>query len=192
MEKNMKRVLLLALLSVSQVRSASAGQLQALAGAENHDQGHQVLAFLPNELWIHEGDSVTWSFPTAERHTVSFLTPGQVRQKFQVGCPGSVPSGATYDGTSCVNSDVLMNGQTYTVTFPHRGNFKLTCLVHLYMTGVVHVFDAAEILLHDQEYLRPRGQPRATRAAVGRGGSRRSSARDRPAHVGHGSGRRHL
>ena len=38
MEKNMKRVLLLALLSVSQVRSASAGQLQALAGAENHDR----------------------------------------------------------------------------------------------------------------------------------------------------------
>ncbi|HEY2907992.1 MAG TPA: plastocyanin/azurin family copper-binding protein [Vicinamibacterales bacterium] len=148
----MKRALLLVLLGLSQAHPALADQLQALAGAENHDMGHQVLAFLPNELWIHEGDSVTWSFPTAERHTVSFLTPGQVRQKFQVGCPGSVPSGATYIGTTCVNSDVLMNGQTYTVTFPQHGNFKLACLVHLYMTGVVHVLDAAEILPHDQQY----------------------------------------
>ena len=148
----MKRVLLLAVLSLVQLRPASAGQLQVLAGAENHDKGHQVLAFLPNELWIHQGDSVTWSFPTAERHTVSFLTPGQVRQKFQVGCPGSVPSGASFDGTTCVNSDVLMNGQTYTVTFPQRGNFKLACLVHLYMTGVVHVLDGSVVLPRDQEY----------------------------------------
>jgi plastocyanin len=148
----MKRLLLLTFFTLLPLRAASAGQLQAVAGAENRDQGHQVLAFLPNELWIHQGDSVTWSFPTAERHTVSFLTPGQVRQKFQVGCPGSVPSGATYDGTSCVNSDVLMNGQTYTVTFPQRGNFKLACLVHLYMTGVVHVLDGSAVLPHDQEY----------------------------------------
>jgi len=38
-----------------------------------------------------------------------------------------------------VNSGVLVSGQTYTVTFPTPGNFKLVCLVHIRMTGAVHV-----------------------------------------------------
>ena len=34
--------------------------------------GAQVLAFLPSELWVHVNDSVTWTFPAAEIHTVTF------------------------------------------------------------------------------------------------------------------------
>jgi plastocyanin len=145
-------VLLLAALPMSQARVAAADQLQAVAGAQSRDKGRQALAFLPNEVWIHQGDSVTWTFPTDERHTVTFLTPGQVRPKFQVGCPGATPDGSSYNGTACVNSGVLMNGPSYTITFPQTGNFKLACLVHLYMTGVVHVLDSAEPLPHDQAF----------------------------------------
>jgi plastocyanin len=145
-------VLLLAALTAPRASLAAADQLHAVAGAQSRDMGKQALAFLPNEVWIHEGDSVTWTFPTDERHTVTFLTPGQVRPKFQVGCPGATPDGSNYTGTACVNSDVLMDGQTYTVTFPKPGNFKLACLVHLYMTGVVHVLDVAEALPHDQTF----------------------------------------
>jgi len=111
-----------------------------------------LLAFLPNEVWIHQGDSITWTFPTDERHTATFLVPRQVRPKFQVGCPGATPDGSNYDGTACVNSGVLMDGQTYSVTFPKTGNFKLSCLVHLFMTGVVHVLDLATPLPHDQTF----------------------------------------
>ena len=46
---------------------------QATAGTERTDHGIQALAFLPNELWIHVGDSITWTFPTPEIHTVTFL-----------------------------------------------------------------------------------------------------------------------
>jgi plastocyanin len=46
---------------------------QATAGAERTDHGIQALAFLPNGLWIHVGDSITWTFPTPEIHTVTFL-----------------------------------------------------------------------------------------------------------------------
>jgi plastocyanin len=145
-------VLLLAALTASQARPAAADQLRAVAGAQSRDKGKQVLAFLPNEVWIHQGDSITWAFPTDERHTATFLVPGQIRPKFQAGCPGSTPDGSSYDGTACVNSGVLMGGQTYAVTFPKRGNFKLSCLVHVYMTGVVHVLDAAEPLPHDQAF----------------------------------------
>src|ERR1700675_1099493 len=52
---------------------------QLLAGAETANRANQVIAFLPNEIWIHSGDSIRWTFPTHERHTLTFLKPGQTR-----------------------------------------------------------------------------------------------------------------
>ncbi len=144
--------LLLAASTVSPAHLAAADTLRAVAGVQSPDLGKQALAFLPGEVWIHEGNAITWSLPTHERHTVTFLVPGQVRPRFQDGCPGPTPDGSSYDGTGCVNSGVLMDGQTYTVTFPKPGNYKLTCLVHLYMTGMVHVLDASAPLPHDQAF----------------------------------------
>ena len=40
---------------------------------------------------------------------------------------------------------------TFTVTFPNAGKFKLVCLVHENMTGVVHVLDADAQLPHNQD-----------------------------------------
>jgi plastocyanin len=51
-----------------------------------------------------------------------------------------------------VNSGTLVSGQTYSVTFPTAGNFKLVCLVHPNMTGAVHVLDPSEPLPHDQAF----------------------------------------
>src|SRR5262245_11213831 len=61
---------------------------RALAGDESFDGAIQLEAFLPNEFWIHVGDSITWTFPAAEIHTATFLTPGQVRPTIGGGCPG--------------------------------------------------------------------------------------------------------
>jgi plastocyanin len=124
-------------------------------GVQSTDLGNQGLAFLPSELWIHAGDSIVWSFPTAEVHTVSFLTPGQIRPAFlpvSVGCPGTTPDGSNVTGAACVNSGVLLNGQTYTVTFPNHGNFKLVCLAHIRMSGTVHVLNLSQTLPHDQAF----------------------------------------
>lgn len=145
-------VLVLAVLIAPQAIPAAAGQAQAIAGAQSSDKGRQGLAFLPNELWVHVGDSVTWAFPTDEIHTVTFLKPGQIRPPFPVGCPGTTPDGSNYAGTACVNSGVLAGGATYTVHFPTAGNFKLVCLVHANMTGVVHVLDPSHTLPHDQAF----------------------------------------
>ena len=38
----------------------------------------QALAFLPNEIWIHAGDSITWPFASGDTYTVTFLTVGQI------------------------------------------------------------------------------------------------------------------
>lgn len=122
-------------------------------GAESGDQGRQALAFLPNEIWIHVGDSITWKLVTkVEPHTVTFLIANQIRNPFNVGCPGYTPDNSPFDGTACVSSPPMGNGQTFTVTFPVVGNFKLSCLFHENMQGTVHGLDFAEKLPHDQEF----------------------------------------
>jgi plastocyanin len=130
---------------------------QMKVGAQTSDRAHQGFAFLPNEIWIHAGDSVTWTVATDENHTVTFLTPGQVRPPFQVGCPGTTPDGSLDTGTSCIYSGVLNNGNTYTVTFPVTGNFKLVCLIHANMTATVHVLDLSAPLPHDQSFYDEQG-----------------------------------
>jgi plastocyanin len=142
--------------------AVQAATWHATAGAESSDKGKQALAFLPNESWIHAGDSIVWTFPTAEIHTVSFLKPNQIRPPFPVGCPGTTPSGSSYTGAACVNSGTLLNGQTYTVTFPAAGNFKFVCLVHANQTGAVHVLNVSEILPHDQAFYDREGQSERT------------------------------
>ena len=151
-------LLVLAILIVPQAVQAAAWE--ATAGAQSNDMGRQALAFLANELWIHAGDSITWTFPTPEIHTVTFLkqntTPQQVRPPRPGvpggGCPGTTPDGSSFDGSTCVTSSELVSGQTYTVNFPTAGNFKLVCLVHPSMTGAVHVLGLSEILPHDQAF----------------------------------------
>jgi plastocyanin len=124
----------------------------AAAGAQTNNKGNQALAFLPNEMWIRAGDAITWKVDTDEVHTMTFLSPGQVRPLFSVGCPGSTPNGSGYNGSACVHSGILGNGQTYTVQFPNPGNFKLVCLIHTNMTGLVHVLSLPSPLSHDQRF----------------------------------------
>ena len=145
--------------------SALADTWQLQVGAESSDRGRQALAFLSNEVWIHAGDSTRWTFPTHERHTLTFLKPGQTRPPafgptfgILLGCPGITPDGSSFDGSACVTSDVLLLDQetttplTYSVTFPTAGNFKFVCLIHADMTGVVHVVDPSQALPHDQDF----------------------------------------
>ena len=131
---------------------ALASQWQAAVGAQSPDKGRQVVAFLPNELWIHAGDSIQWTVNADEIHTITFLTAGQVRPPFFVGCPGFSVGGAVFDGSTCVSTPPMVSGQTFNVMFSTPGNFKLVCLVHPDMTGVVHVLDPSAPLPHDQSF----------------------------------------
>ncbi len=98
-------LLVVAVLIAARVPVA-ASQVQATAGVQSQDQGKQALAFLPNEIWIHVDDSITWTFPTGEIHTVTFLkqnaTPQQLRPPRPGlpggGCPGTTPDGSFRGG----------------------------------------------------------------------------------------------
>src|SRR6266481_4566251 len=122
------------------------------AGAQNMDKARQVLAFLPNEIWIHASDTVNWTVGADEIHTITFLTVGQVRLPFSVGCPGFSVGAASFDGSTCVSTPAMVSGQTFSVMFPTTGNFKLVCLVHPDMTGVVHVLDPSAPLPHGRSF----------------------------------------
>jgi plastocyanin len=144
--------------------AVSAREWEAWVGAQSPDLGSQALAFLPNELWVHTNDSIHWTLASTEIHTVTFLKPGQVRPPLfgvfgvPIGCPGSTPDGASFDGSACVNSGILgsfdniVGPQTYSVKFPAAGNFKFVCLVHFDMTGTVHVLNLSETVPHDQAF----------------------------------------
>ena len=156
-----------------------AKEWQVAVGAESSGRGSQALAFLPAELWIQTGDSIRWTFPTHERHTLTFLTPGQTRPPaygpvfdVPVGCPGLTPDGSSFDGSACVTTGILRldenvnsaaNAASYSITFPATGNFKFVCLVHADMTGVVHVVGAGTALPHDQDFYATQAQSAQTR-----------------------------
>ena len=143
----------------------------ANVGAETKDEAEQADAFLPNEIWINAGDSIQWTWqPQHEIHTVAFLEQGQTRPTppppigppvgppfvFPNECPSPNPyvgGTATYTGTACVSSAALNGGtapSTFTVTFPNAGNYKLVCLIHTNMNGIVHVLGKAAPLPYIQ------------------------------------------
>lgn len=125
----------------------------ATIGGQSADMSKQAIAFLPNELWVRTGDSITWSVATSDIHTVTFLTTGQVYPFDDTrGCPPITPSGSPFDGSSCVSSAPLTLGQNYQVIFPKAGNYEIVCLVHGQMFGTIHVLDPGLPLPHDQAY----------------------------------------
>ena len=153
-------VLLLGVAIAPRVVHAQGPEWHATVGVQSKDLGRQALAFLPNEIWIHAGDSITWRFDVDEIHTVTFLKSLQPRTPFPFGCSfGPTPvfstSPATFNGSACMSTPPLVKPQTFTVNFPTAGNYKLVCLVHQDMTGVVHVLDPTDTITFGTEPANP-------------------------------------
>src|SRR6516162_8474610 len=117
----------------------------ATVGAQGHDQGRQALAFLPNEIWIHAGDSIKWTWVADEGHTVTFIPDTEIRPFFQTvyGSPDGSPfpnpdptgpqivssPGGALDLGSVVPGlppppNAFGKGATFIVNFPTPGNYK--------------------------------------------------------------------
>src|ERR1700680_1989101 len=91
--------LVLAVLTVPQAGRAL--EWRATVGAQSNDKGRQAMAFLPNEIWIHAGDFIKWTFDTDELHTVTFIPDTEPRPFFQTVAGSST---ATFDGSTTVSS----------------------------------------------------------------------------------------
>ena len=77
--------------------------------------------FIPADVTINVGDTVTWSNDDSAAHTV---TSGTV---------GSDDVGSNFD------SSLFMAGTTFSHTFDEAGEFDYFCMVHPWMTGKVQV-----------------------------------------------------
>jgi plastocyanin len=127
-----------------------------LVGSQTPDMAVQGQRFLPGDITIDAGDSVTWQANSAEIHTVTFVdggTPQPALPPLDPTDPTQItPQGpATMAPATDFNSGLLTTlpsftplpvpvFTSYTLTFPDAGTFTYYCLVHgVMMRGVVHV-----------------------------------------------------
>ena len=140
---------------------------QAHVGGATPDEAVQAMAFLPTQLTIDEGDTVTWTF--APVHTVSFLSGGNPPELVTMTPDGlllspavAFPSGGpVYDGTGYVNSGVLPAGPdatSFALTFSKAGAYSYVCLLHPGMAGQVIVQAAGAAYPETQASATARGQ----------------------------------
>jgi len=136
---------------------SSAHHWKVWVGNESGNMAIQGMRFLPGQVWINEGDTVTWVANAAEPHTVTFL-PGGKKQAtippFNPTDPKQVTrvGGKVYDASKYFNSGIITTGsgiaafpkwsvfKRYTLKFTRQGTFTYYCLVHgVMMTGTIHV-----------------------------------------------------
>lgn len=111
--------------------TSGAAQWRLNAGGSSHSQAYQGLAFYPSTITVDAGDTVTWTYPSAEPHTVTFLAAGQATPP-----PPSDPSapkpagGSTYDGSTYTSSGFIAMGYSYSLKFTKPGTYTYYCIIH--------------------------------------------------------------
>ncbi len=100
------------------------------AGASANEEAYQGLQFYPNALTVDAGDTVIWSFPAGEPHTVTLLGPRSSPPPPNDPSVQQPAGGVTYDGSTYTSSGFLAAGQTYSLTFTKPGVYTVYCLIH--------------------------------------------------------------
>ncbi len=100
--------------------------------------------FYPASLTIDAGDTVQWSFPTAEyphRHLPRHRTSDAAAADDP---SASAPAGGTtYDGSVYTSSGFMAGGAKYALTFTKPGTYRYWCTVHVpEMVGTIVVQSA--------------------------------------------------
>lgn len=112
------------------------------AGTSSQSEAYQGLQFYPNAITIDAGDTVTWTFPSGEPHTVTLLGPKATPPPPNDPSVPAPAGGSTYDGSTYTSSGFLLGGKTYSLTFPKAGTYKVYCLIHGGMEQTITVQNA--------------------------------------------------
>jgi len=118
--------------------SAAANTITVRAGGG--EVGYAVNVFLPDDITVKTGDTVTWDFPWLEAHSVSFGTPPGNPDTF--GDPGQ-PT-LVFDGVTSFTSNLLVQ-TTFSVQFTKAGSYTIFCQIHPLMTATVTVVDSGTV-----------------------------------------------
>jgi len=131
-------------------QASTAMTFDVLVGYENSNKGVDVMAYFPDTVTIHKGDTIHWIQNSNEIHTVTFLA-GADLVNFPLivpavaGAPAVLmfnpadvfpasPADGMYDGTTFANSGLMgmEEGQVkeFSLTFTQEGEFDYVCLIH--------------------------------------------------------------
>ncbi len=126
-----------------------------------------VEEYFPRTVRIAEGTTVNFTQRSLREHTVTFLAGApkpepdipqpedpSVRMKNPLAEFATRPNGP-YDGSSFINSGVMDQGETFSVTFAKAGTYEYQCLArgHESMTGTVEVVPTGSSGLTTQDQI---------------------------------------
>lgn len=104
-----------------------------VAGGVGDRYALQALDYYPNTITIDAGDTITYQMADGmgtDAHTVSYVPPN-MKIPSPLNPKDLVPKGGTtITGGKYVNSGLLLGGQTFTLSFPKPGTFRILCLLH--------------------------------------------------------------
>lgn len=98
--------------------------------------GIAVNLFLPDKLFIEQGDTVEWVNPYEEPHTITYLI-GDASYGFEE--VANVASTQAFNGTQPFSSGFIVKDAHFSVTFEKLGTYTFLCLLHPGMTVEVNV-----------------------------------------------------
>ena len=99
--------------------SAAANRYTAYVG--NGARGIAVSQFMPSSLVVNEGDTINWTNPYAEPHTVSFNADNPAPTDTMAPLGDKSPK---FDGTQPFSSGFLRRGDSFEVTFTKAGAYS--------------------------------------------------------------------
>jgi plastocyanin len=149
--------------SASTAQNLISGAMQnysVLVGSDNSSMGVSIMAYFPQSIRIHVGDTVTWKANSHEIHTITFLAgdslpdviipaPVGMASPFQINPLAAfpTPTDGQYNGSSYMNSGIISTDpgfmQTFRLTFTQEGVYDYVCVIHgQSMSGTVTVVGA--------------------------------------------------
>lgn len=131
-------------LSATPASNVDAQDADIVIRAGDGETGYSVNAFLPENVTIEEGSSITWEFPWFEPHIVAFLEEGSPPpDEPEVSPPGTEwPNDAGYVYSGDVFGDPSNPPTFGPIVFPEAGTYAYFCPIHPQMTATVTVVEA--------------------------------------------------
>jgi plastocyanin len=112
------------------------------AGSSSANEALQALEFYPASMTVDAGDTVVFTSPTAEVHSISIPIPGASAPPAGDPTAAGPVGGTTYDGTAYISSGFIAGGATYSVTFTKPGTYAYYSIPQGFVSGTVIVQNA--------------------------------------------------
>lgn len=133
-------VALMALAGVGAGASARAEDATLKLRAGGGEAGYAVDSFLPGNVTVVTGTTLTWSFPWYEPHSVSMFQGAEPTEEPPAATSGEFPNDSNVFHSGVIFGDPA-NPPTVSVKFVQAGTYQYFCVIHPFQIGQVTVLD---------------------------------------------------